>query len=107
MFPVSYECPHPTHSLFQLVSQQSESIAQNQTLRTRFVSVVNPYLTNDTNYSTEYDYVIKDINHKALQIAIQNQPLKPILEDIQPEVNPVENFFYMAEITALSQLRSE
>ena len=43
-----------------------------ETLRTRFLPVVIPYLTNNKIDQTDYENVIKDILHQTVEIAVWN-----------------------------------
>ena len=70
----------PKYTSFPLVSQQSSSTIKTQTLKTRFLPVVSPYLTNGTLDPTDYDNVIKDIHHQTVQMAILNQLPNSILQ---------------------------
>lgn len=106
MLPVSSWCP-PPHPSF-LSNSPSTNLVNNkkQTISSCFISVVSPYLTNDTINPAEYDDVIEDTLHQTRQIAIQNQSPKLMHQDISPEINPVEETLHKAHRTALIQLKS-
>jgi len=79
---------------------------KKQTLQTKYLESVRPFLTDNTTPSDQVSLIQQEIHTKAVQDAILSTPPNRVLDDAAPEISPEERTLPRAYRTTLSQLRS-
>jgi len=78
---------------------------KKQTLQTKYLESVRPFLTDNTTPSDQVSLIQQEIHTKAVQDAILSTPPNRVLDDAAPEISPEERTLPRAYRTTLSQLR--
>ena len=94
---------HPSHAN---VTTPPGERNKKQTLQSKFLPAVQPFLTDGILPPRTYKKTISQLHTSAVQDAILNSAPNPILGQIPPEIDPSELALPRHYRTTLSQLRS-
>ena len=96
----------PTHPSFNTVTSPSGPRDKKQTLQSKFLSTVAPYLNNGSLPPENYRTTIKALHTDAVAAAIAASEPNPLLQTRPPTVADEELSLPRRYRTTLSQLRS-
>ena len=99
-------CLIPSHPSHSIVTAPSGPRNMKQTLQSRFLPTVAPYLTNGTLPPTTFKATLKSLHTSAVSSTISSRPPNRVLQAPAPPVSEEELDLPRPYRTTLAQLRS-
>ena len=96
----------PSHPSYSIVNSDTGPRDKKETLKTKFIHTVSPYLTNGSLSPVDYPSTITSLHTEAVAAAIRSSAPNDILNDLPPPIAEEEFTLPRRFRTKLTQLRS-